>query len=221
MFAGPFCGMPSMRLRLASTLALAGLLLATPTFAAGLSGMGANLFGNYFHFPKPNLSKPPIKKITAGSLKIELQHTKLSQIAKAFGGTIQSSGEGSGMARWLCYHTDTANTWFISNSLGGFDFVMIVAVEAADPDRVPGDCEAAKGKFKVPDLGIPGLGASTADLKAAFGAASGSKIAYRADEPAADALGTANNAQYIGYVLKAGKVTGYGAGEASVQNMKK
>jgi hypothetical protein len=220
MFAQPSCGNALMRLRLASTLALAGLLLATPTFAAGLSGMGLNLFGNYFHFAKPNLSKVPVKKITVGPMKVELQHTKLKDIAKVFGGTIQTQGEGGGMARWLCYHTDTANTWFISNSLGGFDFVMVVAVEAADPDRIPGDCEAAKPKFKVPDLGIPGLGATTADLKAAFGAASGSKIAYRADEPAADALGTANNAQYIGYILKGGKVSGYGAGEASVQNIK-
>ena len=105
--------------------------------------------------------------------------------------------------------------------LGGFDFVMIVAVEAADPGRIPSDCEAAKGKFKEPDLGIPGLGATTADLKAAFGAASGSKIAYRADEPAADALGTANNVQYLGYILKGGKVSGYGVGEGAGQNLKK
>lgn len=212
--------MPSMRLRLFPAIALAGLLAVTPTFAAGLSGMGLNLFGNYFHFGKPNLAKPVVGKIAVGSMKVELQHTRLKDIAKTFGGTIQSAGSGGGMARWLCYHTDTANTWFISNNLGGFDFVMIVAVEAADADRIPADCEAAKPKFKVPDLGIPGLGASTADLKAAFGAASGNKIAYRADEPAADALGTANNAQYIGYILKGGKVSGFGAGEASVQNIK-
>jgi hypothetical protein len=119
----------------------------------------------------------------------------------------------------LCYHTGTANSWFISNAIGGQDFVMIVAVEAAG-EAAPADCDAASARVKDPDLGIPGLGATTAELKAAFGSAFGSKIAYRADAPAADALGTANTAQYIGYVLKGGKVTGYGAGETAVQNVR-
>ena len=213
-----------MRLSLAAAL-LATLAvvpaLATSAEAAGLSGMGDALFGNSFHFPKANLPKPPVSSISAGGLKLELQHTKLSQIKAKFGGTIQTQGGAGTLARWLCYHTDgskgpAANTWFISNILGGGEFVMIVAVQAADPKRIPGDCEAAPAKFAVPDLGIPGLGSGTADLKAAFGGASGSSIAYRADAPGADALGTANNAQYIGYTLSSGRVTGFGAGETSV-----
>ena len=205
-----------MRLALPVAAAIAGLLLATPTLA-GLSGIGANLFGNTFSFPKPNLSEPPIDNIAVGSLKVDLQHTKLKDIAKAFGGTIYSQGEGSGKATWLCYHTDSANTWFISNALGGFEFVMIVAVESAAADKMPADCDAPNAKFKLPELGIPGLGASTDDLKTAFGAARGSKIAYRADVPSP--MGTASTAQYIGYMLKGGKVTAYGAGESGVQNL--
>jgi len=213
-----------MRLSLSAASLLVAILAATPVHAAGLSGMGANLFGNYFHFGKPNLDKLKVKAISAGSLKMELQHTQLSQIKKAFGGDIQSQGNGGGIANWLCYHTDgskgpAANSWFISNSLGGGDFVMIVAVQAADPGKIPADCIAAPAKFAVPDLGIPGLGASLADLKAAFGAASGNKIAYRADVPAADALGTALNAQYIGYLMQGGKVVGFGAGETAVANV--
>jgi hypothetical protein len=211
-----------MRLRLSAAL-LAALTLASPVHAAGLSGMGANLFGNYFHFGgKPNLSKPAVKAITAGPLHMELQHTKLEQIKKLFGGTIMSQGDNKTLVNWLCYHTDgsgksqAANTWFISNILGGGEFVMIVAVQAAAPDRIPGDCEAAPKNFALPNMGIPGLGASLSDLKAAFGAASGSTITYRADAPGADALGTANNAQYIGYLTSGGRVTGYGAGETSV-----
>ncbi len=211
-----------MRLSLAAAC-LAALAFAAPAHAASLSGMGANLFGNYFHFgSKPNIPKPPVRTITAGPLKMELQHTKLAQIRKLFGGAIMSTGTDKSLANWLCYHTDgsgkapAANTWFISNILGGGEFVMIVAVQAADPERIPGDCIAAPRNFALPDMGIPGLGASSADLKAAFGAASGSNIAYRADVPGADALGTALNAQYIGYVLSGGRVTGYGAGETSV-----
>ena len=211
-----------MRLRLSAAF-LAAIALALPVHAAGLSGMGANLFGNYFHFGgRPNLTKPPVKAISVGSFRMELQHTKLAQIKKAFGGTIQTQGENKSLVNWLCYHTDgsgktqAANTWFISNILGGGEFVMIVAVQAAAAGSIPGDCEAAPKNFVLPNLGIPGLGASLSDLKAAFGAASGSTIAYRADAPGADALGTANNAQYIGYLTSGGRVTGYGAGETSV-----
>ena len=211
-----------MRLSLLAAC-LAALALSAPAEAAGLSGMGLNLFGNYFHFgSKPNIPKPMVKTITAGPLRLELQHTKLSQIRKSFGGSIQTQGSNKTLVNWLCYHTDgsgksqAANTWFISNILGGGEFVMIVAVQAAAPDRIPGDCEAAPKNFALPNMGIPGLGASLSDLKAAFGAASGSTIAYRADAPGADALGTANNAQYIGYLTSGGRVTGYGAGETSV-----
>lgn len=211
-----------MRLAFSATL-LAALALAAPAQAAGLSGMGANLFGNYFNFgSKPNIPSAPVRTITAGPLRMELQHTRLQQVAKLFGGTIKSQGSEKSLANWLCYHTDgsgktqAANTWFISNTLGGGEFIMIVAVQAANPGQVPGDCEPAPKNFQLPNLGIPGLGASASDLKAKFGAASGSKIGYRADEPGADALGTALNAQYIGYVLSGGRVVGYGAGETSV-----
>jgi len=211
-----------MRLAFSAAL-LAAIALASPTYAAGLSGMGANLFGNYFNFgSKPNIPSAPVRAITAGPLRMELQHTKLAQVKKLFGGTIMSQGENKTLVNWLCYHTDgsdkspAANTWFIANILGGGEFIMIVAVQAASPGQIPGDCVAAPKNFQVPNLGIPGLGASAADLKAKFGAASGSKIGYRADEPGADALGTALNAQYIGYILSGGRVTGYGAGETSV-----
>jgi hypothetical protein len=211
-----------MRLSLAAAC-LAALACAAPAHAASLSGMGANLFGNYFHFgTRPNIPKPPVRSITAGPLKMDLQHTTLAQVRKLFGGTIMSSGDDKSLANWLCYHTDgsgkvpAANTWFISNILGGGEFVMIVAVQAASADRIPADCIAAPRNFALPNMGSPGLGASLGDRRAAFGAASGSNIAYRADAPGADALGTALNAQYIGYMLSGGRVTGYGAGETSV-----
>jgi len=213
-------------MRLSFAVTIAALALVSPVYAAGgLSGMGANLFGNYFNFAKSNLSKAPVKKITAGPMAMELQHTKLADIKKRFGGTVRKQGDGAGIGTWLCYHTDgskapAANTWFISNNFGGGEFIMIVAVEAADPAKMPADCDAAPANFALPDLGIPGLDATTADLKGAFGAASGSKIAYRADYPAADALGTAITAQYIGYMLKSGKVAGYGVGETAIANVK-
>jgi hypothetical protein len=198
-----------MRLKLVAT-ALILVLAATAANGAKLSGMGANIFGNYFNFAKANLPKAPVSTISVGGFNVKLQGTKLVELQKRFGGTIMTSGEGSGAASWLCYHTENANTWFVSNALGGQEFVMMVAIEASS--KMPGDCVEASGKFAVPDLGIPGLGASTADLKAKFGAASGSKIAYRSDRPG----GYADIAQYIGYVIKGGKVAGIGVGETSV-----
>ena len=194
-----------MRLKLALT-ALLALSIAGSAEAAGLSGMGAAIYGNGFNFKQANLEKAPVGKITAGKMNIGLQTTKMRDIQKAFGGSLQTSGE----ATWLCYHADDTNTWFISNAFGGQEFVMMVAVEASS--KTPGDCEAANDKFKPPVFDVPGLGAKLAELKAHFGAANGSKVAYRADRPG----GYSDIAQYLGYALSGGKVTGIGVGETSI-----
>lgn len=194
-----------MRFKLALT-ALLALALVSPVQAAGLSGMGAAIYGNGFNFKKANLEKAPVGKITAGKVNIGLQTTKMKDLQKAFGGTLQSNGE----ATWLCYHADDTNTWFISNAFGGQEFVMMVAVEANK--KTPGDCEAPNDKFKPPVFDVPGIGAKLADLKSHFGAASGSKVAYRADRPG----GYSDIAQYLGYALSGGTVTGIGVGETSI-----
>ena len=182
------------------------LALATPVHAAGLSGMGQAIYGNTFNFKKANLEKAPVNKITAGKLKVGLQTTKLKEVQKAFGGTIQSNGD----ATWLCYHADDTNTWFISNAFGGQEFVMMVAVEANT--NMPGDCEEPNAKFASPVFDVPGVGAKLAELKAHFGAANGSKVSYRSDRPG----GYSDIAQYLGYMLKGGTVTGIGVGETSI-----
>jgi len=210
-FAGNFAGTSATRTHMRLTLAALLLALATGTAAAGsLGGMGAAIFGNGFNFNKANLAAPPVKTIQVGKLGVTLQRTTLKDVQKAFGGTLQTSGEGSGRADWLCYAGEGSTVWFISNGLGGFQFVMMVAAEAGKPAK---GCDPAPAGFAVPDFGIPGLGASTADLKATFGAAaSGSKVSYRSDRPG----GYSDVAQYIGYVLKGGKVAGIGVGETSV-----
>lgn len=199
-----------MRTRLAALLSTLVLCVA-PASAASLGGMGGAIFGNGFNFAKANLEKAPVQAIDVGSLTVQLQRTKLKDVQKAFGGTIQREGDGSGRADWLCYGAEGANVWFISNALGGFEFVMMVAAEAAS--KPAKSCDTPPADFAIPAFGIPGLGASTADLKATFGAASGNKVAYRADRPG----GYSDIAQYIGYVIKSGKVAGIGIGETSVQ----
>ena len=211
-----------MRLGFLSTALFASMLLATPALADGLSGMGANLFGNYFHFPRPNLDRPKVKSITVGPMRLSLQHTRLSDIRAVFGGTIMTQGSDKSLASWLCYQTDdkkgqATDTWFISNVLGGGEFVMIVAVQVAPMGGMPADCTAAPAKFAPPNMGIPGIGASSSDLDRAFGASGfGNQITYRADEPGADALGTSTNAHYIAYMMSGDHGVGDGAGETSV-----
>ena len=198
-----------MKLRIAA-LCLAFAAAITPASAAQLGGMGQAIYGNSFNFSKANLEKPAVKQITVGKLGVTLQRTRLKDVQKAFGGTLQSSGEGGSRADWLCYAAEGANVWFISNALGGYEFIMMVAAEAGPAAK---GCDAAPAGLTPPDFGIPSLGAPTADLKAAFGAAAGNKIAYRNDRPG----GYTNVAQYIGYIIKGGKVSGIGVGETSVQ----
>jgi hypothetical protein len=196
-----------MRHSLAAALAVLALVTGSVS-AAQLGGMGQAIFGNSFNFSKANLQQAPVKQITVGKLGVTLQRTKLKDVQKAFGGTIQTSGEGGARADWLCYGTEGASIWFISNALGGHEFVMMVAAEAGKPAK---GCDSA-ADMPIPEFGIPGLGATTAELKSTFGTASGSKIAYRADRPG----GYSDIAQYIGYMLKAGKVSAIGVGETSV-----
>lgn len=199
--------------------ALSCALMTVPALASGLSGMGEAIHGSSFNFSKPNLKAVPIDSIRVGGLTVDIQHTLLSEVVKAFGGQIRSEGTDAGKATWACYSVKgktPANVWFISNALGGFEFVMMVAAELnAKPAR---ECDPAPASFTLPDFGVPGLGAKTADLKKTFGMAAdrGGKISFRADEPGADALGTSLNAQYLGYLVKGGRVVGIGVGETSV-----
>jgi hypothetical protein len=206
-------------------LALLTSLLAGPALAAApagtpgrLGGMGANLFGNsFFHFGSPNLKGFPVSVVRAGKVRIDLQHTKLTDVQRAYGGTIYEEGQGNGLARWLCYQGPQATTWFMTNSLGGGEFIMMVASAAG---AASGSCDTAPAGMGLPDYGIPGIGASTAQLTAKFGSAplgGHSDVSYRADRPARDGLGTANDAQYIGYVVRGGTVTAVGVGETTAQ----
>jgi hypothetical protein len=211
----------------AAFIAIVASLCGSPALAEGgrLDGLGANLFGNsFFHFGAANLKSPQVSTIVVGRMRVELQHTKLAEIQRAFGGSIQQEGDGTGLAHWLCYVTGgigggAAKVWFMSNSLGGGEFIMMIAAQAVSSHESE-DCDTAPAGFAIPQMGIPSLGATTTDLKAHFGSASvgsHSDISYRSDRPARDGLGTATDAQYLGYVVSHGVVTGVGVGETSAQ----
>ncbi len=181
-----------------------------------LAGIGAALFGNsFFHFGQPNLKTFPVSAIQAGRVRIDLQHTRLADVQRAYGGAIYAEGQGMQTARWLCYQGPQSSTWFMSNMLGGGEFIMMVATQAGPAG---GSCDTAPAGFSAPQMGIPGLGASVSDLRSHFGLAqvgSHSDVSYRVDRPARDGLGTANDAQYIGYVVRGSTVVGVGVGETT------
>lgn len=206
-----------MRLSVLVIATLACLAAGPAAAAPGrLGGMGADLFGDtFFHFSQQNLKSFPVSSIRAGRLRITLQHTRLSEVQHAFGGTIYDEGSGMGAAHWLCYEGPQATTWFMSNIEGGDEFVMMVATSAGGAE---GNCDRAPAGFTPPEMGIPGLGASLADLKAHFGSAtvgSHGDVSYRVDRPARDGLGTADDAQYVGYILRGDTVAAVGAGETT------
>lgn len=195
--------------------------------AARLGGMGANIFGDsYFNFSHENLASPPVHAISVGNANVVLETTRLTDLQRRFGGTIQQAGGAESLNRWLCYTAPTkegapgAKVWFLTNTLGGGEFVMMVALEADREGHPSPDCPLARGDFSIPQLGIPTLGAKVAALKAHFGAARIERhntVSYRNDRPSSDGLGTANTTQYLGYALNHGVVTGVGVGETSTR----
>jgi len=197
--------------------ALACLAAGSAQAAPGrLTGMGANLYGNsFFHFGTPNLKSFAVSSVTLGKVRISLQRTRLEEVQRVYGGTIYEEGGGMNLARWLCYQGPQATTWLMSNTLGGGEFIMMVATQAGPAG---GSCD--EKDVPPPQMGIPGLGNSLSQLKAHFGVAtvgSHSDVSYRSDRPAKDGLGTASDAQYIGYVVRGGTVTGVGVGETTAQ----
>ena len=84
-----------------SKLAAARLDEADVSFAkfegSDLSGTDlTKAVGWRVNFAKANLEKPPVKAIGVGKLTVQLQRTKLKDVQKAFGGTIQHEGDGAG-----------------------------------------------------------------------------------------------------------------------------
>ena len=90
---------------------------------------------------------------------------------------------------------------------------MMVATQTALRAVRPATAMTRTPSFLFPISACPVLAPQSAELKAKFGFGSGSKVTYRADRPAG---GYADIAQYLGYVLKSGTVTGVAVGESSI-----
>lgn len=162
--------------------AIAGLLLAftSSAFAApldpgespamklvrnGLSGSGTQVEGK------------PAFGLDNSVVDLVLNLTKLADLAKAIGVTTHRAGNSGDPLDWLCVASPEADgqkpalLWFVSQDVGaGPGLLTAVAVEAV-PATLPDGCESMKAPFGL-ELGIPGVGASLADVSAKFGAPS-------------------------------------------------
>lgn len=137
----------------------------------------------------PNSSIPSIARITstrstalfnqiaAGPLSIAFEKTTLADIQKNFGGTVQHEGDAGDSTYWLCYagpNTQGKPTifWFDSGEMGGRDHAVLrVAMEPNPIGKLPQNCAVAPQTLTAVDFGIPGVGASIADVATHFGAA--------------------------------------------------
>ena len=113
--------------------------------------------------------------IALGAQPLVLEKTTLSEIKALMGGTSHSQGDPGSAVSWLCYtrhaatKADTPRTvWFISTSPSAPDAIDMVVVENVDATKVSG-CLTAPKTFVFPSFGIPGIGASLADIKGKFG----------------------------------------------------
>ncbi len=115
----------------------------------------------------------PALDIRLNGEAVKLEETKLSDIAARLGGDVNMTGEEDRFA-WVCYAAPDAATggttlvWFYAVDSSAA-LVSGLAVEFA-PDEYPEACTRLEAPLALA-TGLPGLGASAADLEAGFGAA--------------------------------------------------
>jgi hypothetical protein len=79
--------------------------------------------------------KAPVKTITVGKSQGEAAAHQARRCAEGASAAPCRPRRGRGRADWLCYRRAATNVWFMSNALGGYEFVMMVAAEAGASRR--------------------------------------------------------------------------------------
>lgn len=220
----------SMSVRLRNTV-LVAIALTAPAAAkivevAGVPATpGFNLFRSDTALDgATKLTAPPPVALKAGSIALVFEGTPLADIAKELGGTIQHAGDAADSTYWLCYQQPGSATapaavvWFQSGELGGEAHTLAaIAVETA-PAAMPAECIKPKKSINL-ETGMPGLGAKTADLVTAFGAATPKAdgvVVYTHEGAIADGpLKGGVTLTFLGYKLEGDLVAAYQIGQIS------
>ena len=168
------------------------------------------------HAIHPALTAAPVQTITAGSLNIQLEVTRLSAVKKQFGGVVRGSGDAANAATWLCYAgKDSEGTavvfWFISNDemSGNLHEITQVAVQSNPTEIIPSGCGAAPAELTRIDFGVPSIGATLDAVAERFGAAKPDARGYigYASEVAVQQPKEFTMLQSVQYRIRGGKVT--------------
>jgi hypothetical protein len=133
---------------------------------------------------------PPgsLGSVKAGAMEIVFESTNLTDIQKAFGGTLHDQGEAGGHIIWICYGRGEQTMWFYSDSEMAHGTVSLVAIESRSPLAEWG-CAVAPANLTALDFGVPGTGAPLNDITARYGTSppdSNGRFSYSGDTPLGD-----------------------------------
>jgi hypothetical protein len=168
---------------LALTLAATGAVRADDAIFGGFAEIAAT--GEFPSDNPPPLPPNSVNILKAGPLQVILETTPLTDVQKAFGGTIHNQGEAGDHVVWLCYGAGSQTLWFYSDGEMGDGKVTLAAMEKGVPE-VKWGCSLAPASLENIDFGVPGIGAKLDDVTKRLGASpadENGRFAYTSDTP--------------------------------------
>lgn len=159
-------------LTLAATLALQPLT----TFAASgphLTGLAAVYEGGKLG-DAVDVTTPLLEQVVVGDRTIPISFTTMAVVHKLFGGKLNKMTADTGMPEsWACYDAEGIRTTFFSDTSDHGKVpkpsVSLVVEELADTPAAAAGCTTVSAALVPIANSLPGLGATAADLVAAFG----------------------------------------------------
>jgi hypothetical protein len=157
---------------IAAAAALSQTALAAPLAPSGI--VADLLSGNWP--ASTELEDTLFEPIGIDTATYPLDEARLDSVREAFGGTTQHAVADNGAPLdWLCYQHNDIRTWFLSwgdFDKGGGVLTSLIAEETIAADAPEAGCRTVDDVFvPVAGNGIPGVGATLADLKSRFGIA--------------------------------------------------
>jgi len=161
--------MKSLLLAAAALAALSqSALAATPQ----LSGLLADIFASD-DMPDSTAAKSLYNALTFGDKVFTLEQSKLADVTAAYGGTfVALPDDPNPQHGWMCFDGAGTRTWFFSAEVEktGAPVVNLVVTETLPAKPLDSGCTSGIA-IGLTDAGVPGLGATLADLEARFGTA--------------------------------------------------
>ncbi|HEY4201858.1 MAG TPA: hypothetical protein VGM83_15000 [Devosiaceae bacterium] len=199
-----------------ATLLPALLCAASPALAQDFvfGGFARNIYSDT---PIPDSAPSPreaVGLITAGPLEVTLESTTLDEVTKAFGGEVRETGQAGDHVLWVCYAAPDHTVWF--GSSGEMSDGAVAMVAASTEKALPEwGCAPAPQQLGVPNLGLPSLGGSIANVKRLLGEAPGTgDLVYMRITPE-PANPDTQQQQVITFSQDGGRISGMGVSQVT------